>query len=91
MNDSTERSDAARVQGAYRPRVPITADEYDRLLAVQDGHCALCPNKPKTRRLHVDHDHRTGRIRGLLCHRCNRVMWPWVTREWALRVAEYVA
>jgi hypothetical protein len=43
----------------------VTADEYARLLAAQDGHCALCPNVPKTRRLHVDHDHATGRVRGL--------------------------
>jgi hypothetical protein len=86
---------AATVRGARKPtrarQLGVTDDEYARLLAAQDGHCALCPNTPKTRRLHVDHDHATGRVRGLLCFRCNKFLPSWVTREWALRVAEYVA
>jgi hypothetical protein len=75
----------------YRSRTGITQAEYDRLLVEQGGHCALCPNTPKTRRLHVDHDHATGAVRGLLCFRCNRFLPSWVTRGWALRVAEYVS
>lgn len=90
MSDS-----AATVRGARKPtrarQLGVTDEEYARLLAAQDGHCALCPNTPKTRRLHVDHDHTTGRVRGLLCFRCNKFLPSWVTREWALRVAEYVA
>ena len=65
-------------------------DAYDQLLAEQDGHCALCPNTPKTRRLHVDHDHRTLQIRGLLCHRCNRSLHVWVTPEWLRKAADYL-
>ena len=59
-----------------RPRrqseLPGAAELYDRLLGEQGGHCALCPSTPKSRRLHIDHDHKTGRTRGLLCYRCNR-------------------
>lgn len=44
-------------------------------LAHQNGGCAICVAKqagrPGARRLIVDHDHVTGEIRGLLCHRCN--------------------
>jgi hypothetical protein len=68
----------------------VSDDDYARLLEAQDGHCALCPSEPKTRRLHADHDHRTGKVRGLLCHRCNRVVWPWVNSEWALRLFGYL-
>lgn len=82
---------------AVRRRTPkrrrdlgITDEEYVVLLVAQGGHCALCPNRPKSRRLHVDHDHRTGRIRGLLCHRCNRVLPSWVDEAWLLRAARYV-
>jgi Recombination endonuclease VII len=57
-------------------------DEYARLLKAQGGGCAICGAKPKTRRLHVDHDHKTGKVRGLLCHRCNRALPTWVTLEW---------
>jgi hypothetical protein len=68
----------------------VTDDEYARLLAAQGGHCALCPNVPKTRRLHVDHDHATGRVRGLLCYRCNRALPSYVTTDWLMRAASYV-
>lgn len=49
----------------------ITPQEYERLLAVQDGRCAICERRPRKRRLAVDHDHSTGEVRGLLCTRCN--------------------
>lgn len=65
-------------------------EDYDALLAQQDGHCAICPSTPKTRRLHVDHDHKTLRVRGLLCHRCNRTLPNWVTADWLRRAAEYL-
>jgi hypothetical protein len=50
----------------------ITPDQYDVMLLRQEGKCAICRRMPKTkRRLHVDHDHKTGRVRGLLCVWCN--------------------
>lgn len=45
----------------------ITGEEYDRLLELQGGRCAICWEMPRTRRLAVDHDHVTGAVRGLLC------------------------
>lgn len=68
----------------------ITDEAYTRLLEAQGGHCALCPNTPKTRRLHVDHDHHTGEVRGLLCYRCNRALPHYVTAEWLGRAYGYV-
>lgn len=71
---------------ARKPRrarqLGITDTHYQQLLDAQNGHCALCPNTPKTRRLHVDHDHATGRVRGLLCHLHNRALQTWMTVEW---------
>jgi Recombination endonuclease VII len=69
----------------------VDQEDYDRMLAEQDGHCALCPNEPKTRRLHVDHDHKTGAVRGLLCYRCNRALPTYVSAIWLQRAAFYVA
>jgi hypothetical protein len=60
----------------------ITDADYAAMLARQYGGCAICGRPPKTRRLHVDHDHRTGAVRGLLCHRCNRNLPTWVTLDW---------
>ncbi len=50
----------------------ITPEEYGAILAYQGGVCAGCGEPPASRRLAVDHEHRTGRIRGLLCWLCNR-------------------
>lgn len=50
----------------------MTLETYALLLTAQGGGCALCYDTPKpNRRLAVDHCHKTGRIRGLLCWSCN--------------------
>ena len=52
----------------------IDQAKYERMLAAQGGKCAICPaTEPggKWNRWHVDHDHDTGEIRGLLCNGCN--------------------
>ncbi len=50
----------------------ISVEEYEALKEKQDGRCALCQRKRK--RLAVDHCHKTGRVRGLLCGPCNRAL-----------------
>lgn len=49
----------------------LSPADYDRLLALQGGRCAICRGRPKSKRLAVDHSHVTGAVRGLLCSRCN--------------------
>lgn len=51
-------------------RFGLTPEQYDKLLLAQMGACAVCSRTEK-RKLAVDHDHSTGKIRGLLCTRCN--------------------
>lgn len=53
-------------------RYGLTPERRAELLAEQDGGCGICrgPLDGK-RRGHVDHDHESGAVRGLLCHRCN--------------------
>ena len=63
---------------------------YEALLQLQEGHCAICPNPPRKRRLDMDHDHRTMEVRGLLCVRCNRALPSWITPEWLRQAAEYL-
>lgn len=55
----------------------ITPDEYEEMLAAQNGGCAVCgaiSADQSGRRLHVDHCHTTGQIRGLLCSNCNNAL-----------------
>jgi hypothetical protein len=68
----------------------VTDEDYERMLEAQGGHCALCPSTPKTKRLHVDHNHRTGTVRGLLCFRCNRGLPTYATSEWLRNAYGYV-
>lgn len=49
----------------------ITHEDYLEILKSQKGGCALCFRKPHKLPLHIDHDHKTNKIRGLLCHQCN--------------------
>src|SRR2546427_2751606 len=54
-----------------RTRYGLSVEKYGQILAMQRGVCAICSRPPKTRRLSVDHDHETGKVRGLLCYPCN--------------------
>lgn len=49
----------------------ITADEYQRMLSEQGGVCAICRQKGNRKHLAVDHCHKTGKVRGLVCSPCN--------------------
>ena len=48
----------------------MSFDDYDALLSAQGEKCAICLG-PFDTRPHVDHCHETGKVRGLLCNRCN--------------------
>ena len=51
----------------------MTLEQYDQLFESQGGVCAICGRIDSDgRRLSVDHDHRAGKVRGLLCGKCNR-------------------
>ncbi len=61
---------------ALYARYGITADQYDQMLSQQGGGCAICgatseQHERQARPLHIDHDHATGKVRGILCTGCN--------------------
>jgi len=65
----------ARNKTAYRNanlirKYGINLERFNQMLAEQKGVCAICL-KPSARAYHVDHDHKTGNVRGILCHQCN--------------------
>ena len=55
-------------------RFGLTIEEYNILLNAQGGNCAICGKPPGSENLCVDHDHRTGKIRGLLHKACNLII-----------------
>jgi hypothetical protein len=66
-----DRAKAIGRKGHLKKTYGLTLEDYDRLLEAQGGKC-VCGSTKKP--LHVDHDHETGEVRGLLCGPCNRTI-----------------
>jgi hypothetical protein len=66
----------------------ITVDEYNEMLANQHGVCAICNTTcPSFDNLAVDHNHATGKVRGLLCKPCNTGLGAFKDRPDLLNLA----
>jgi hypothetical protein len=59
----------------YVYKYGITLGRFEEMVVEQNGLCAICQTTPvgagKNAKLHVDHDHKTGKVRALLCSGCN--------------------
>jgi hypothetical protein len=53
-------------------RYDLSLHDYEVLFAEQDGKCAICSVDLEAAGLHVDHDHTSGKVRGILCPPCNK-------------------
>jgi hypothetical protein len=65
-----ERNPGKQRQYRLLQRYGMSEDDFEAMLEMQDGKCAVCEEVPE-RQIHIDHDHVTGEVRGLLCFRCN--------------------
>jgi hypothetical protein len=70
-------------------RYGVTEEKFNRMLEVQGGLCGICcePMKPG-KFTHVDHDHMTGEVCGLLCHNCNTAIGLLDHESWKLESAK---
>ena len=74
-------------------RYGLTVQQHAAMESVQGGICAICGDAPKpggvraASRLHIDHDHASGRVRGLLCNHCNRGLGSFRDRRDLLELA----
>jgi len=70
--DETKRRKEAAHGNYVTKTYGVTQEEYDALYKAQGGRCAICRRATgRARRLAVDHNHKTGEVRGLLCKPCN--------------------
>lgn len=78
--DRREKFPLSKRESDLKRRYGMSLTEYDNLYEKQGGVCAICSNKEtaihsntgRKKMMSVDHCHKTGEIRGLLCSKCNR-------------------
>lgn len=58
----------------FKRKYRITRSDYEVMLAEQGGRCAICKKEPCDKMLAVDHNHKTGKVRQLLCDNCNHLI-----------------
>lgn len=66
----------------------LTLEEYEGLLKSQDGLCVICMTRKP---LYIDHNHSTGKVRGILCQQCNTAIGYFLEdQEIMKRAIEYI-
>lgn len=81
-------------QRGYRlqKKYGVSLEQYRELVGRQKGRCKICKRRPRTKPLYVDHDHKTGKFRGLLCHTCNSGLGYFKDRkDWVQAAARYLS
>jgi len=73
FKDYYQKNKRAQQGKRLEKKYGITIDDYEAILVAQKGACAVCCSVTArgNGKFHVDHDHKTGKVRGLLCHDCN--------------------
>lgn len=71
--ENRERISASNRRGHLRRKYGLSVEEFEFLRLSQADMCAIC-GEPEPSGLHIDHDHETGLIRGLLCGKCNKAI-----------------
>jgi hypothetical protein len=59
------------IKNNRRLRYGVSDNWYDERFILQNGLCAICEQPPDKKPLGIDHNHKTGKVRELLCHKCN--------------------
>ena len=85
IKDNPDRYASFQRNSRFKRVYGITLEQYDEMLTTQDSKCAICKTDEPGRGdefFHVDHDHETAIVRGLLCNRCNTQTYLDSTPAW---------
>jgi hypothetical protein len=74
QKDNPEKVKRIKRGVKLKEKYNLSIIEYEELLNKQGGSCAICNSLPIRRNLDIDHDHITGKIRGILCESCNKAI-----------------
>jgi hypothetical protein len=87
LNKNKNRYDKQRMYYMAKHYYGITKEVYDKFIKDQAGKCSICNN---SRKLSIDHDHKTGKIRGLLCKHCNSSISLFENKKLFKKALEYL-
>lgn len=73
-NEFPEKLKESQRKSALKKNYNMTLEEYNLKLKEQNGVCAICKTPPNKKQLAVDHCHKTGKNRKLLCANCNTAL-----------------
>lgn len=83
-----------QVWNRLRIRYGVTREQWEAQYEAQGGLCAICEKAAtgtsRGNRLHVDHSHETGQVRGLLCAGCNTHLGILEKTEWRAKAEAYL-
>lgn len=69
----------------------LSKEDYEKMVMDHDNKCKICGSGPKGKRpLAIDHNHLTGKVRGLLCYRCNQAIFILDDKEHLAKAIEYL-
>lgn len=90
--NQSEKGRIAIQKRMLKKRYDITLQQYEQMLDEQDGVCAICGRENKSKvGLSVDHNHKTGGVRGLLCFVCNTKLGHLEDLEFICKAKEYLS
>lgn len=90
MRGGKKLADITKEETRYR-KYGLTGEDIGILLVKQSGACVGCGVAfTQEVNFHIDHDHDTGKVRGLLCRECNIVLAHWMTPGKLRRLAKYL-
>ena len=71
--EHSERNPESKRNAVYKNEYGITIEDYNKMFEKQNGKCAICKKHQSEfkKRLAIDHCHKEGHVRGLLCQPCN--------------------
>lgn len=86
--DRAKPEAAVRRAQNIKSRYGLSLEDVERMRQEQGGRCAIC--QKYLDRFHIDHEHSSGAVRGLLCHRCNTVIGGLDDKDFLRRVLAYL-
>jgi ATP-dependent Lon protease len=90
-NNNKEKKKLYRIKHSLKYKYNLTVNDFNELLQLQFNKCGICEKDLMDEKKCIDHDHITGKIRGILCDYCNKGLGMlWDTHSSLLKAVKYL-